>query len=739
MILRRLELKHFGKFGERTFEFRQGMNLVVGPNEAGKSTLMEAIPAVLFGLRKKDRFKPWGRQGNSEAVLNLEDRGHTIRIERDILSDRVCLAEGDDLHHVLYSFEGKVSPQGRSSERVEYLEQLIRLFGIADEDVFRASLFFGQSSLEIFGKGGLSTKIKTLLSGFGEVDYDRVLDSLCDDYFAITRQNPWGKDKTRDRELEEVCKRIEVLEKRWFEARKALQELEGLRKDIHRVKESIETDSSEYAKGERYLTWIRKQYRLEEKEEILRRDFSRVNGQAEKVSELEQRRKTLEKELAKTGLPREIPEDLPILLSESEEVRKELVALQEESAGLREQLLAHSAPLWRLSGLLSLLFIVGGGALVWMRPEWLTNILMGSGLLTALVWIVYLRRAGLQHAERSRLKGQAQILERGREEAQVRLTELDERFEKIGMFPSAVDIVKMQRNLERNRQLIDQLREVESALKVLEDSAELTREKEHLTRELAVLGERMERERPMSRNGLIPPEELPDAEEKLKELGESLKKSEKELLELTRKEAALQGALSDLQQIEEEGERLKERETSLTRRKKALAMACELLSGAVEEFRQSYLERLAVESGHYLGIATGGRYDAIRLDDDFSLFLEGKQGNWYSVEHFSRGTVDAVYFAVRLALARHLSCGRRPPLFLDDPMVNFDTARLGETLNALEELSGEHQIILFTHDENLLRRAAKKRWNVVSLEDSKITPPLESEERRENVGQLSFL
>jgi len=208
MILRKLELKQFGKFGERTFEFRRGMNLVTGPNEAGKSTLMEAIPAVLFGVRNKARFKPWGRQGECTAALVLEDRTRSVQVERDILTDRVVLIERDDLYHTLYHFEGKAAPQGRSSERAEYLAQLSRLFGVAEDDVFRASLFFGQGSLELSGQGGLGAKLKALLSGFAEVDYDQVLDSLNRDFFAVTRQNPWGKDKTRDRDLEEVRKEL---------------------------------------------------------------------------------------------------------------------------------------------------------------------------------------------------------------------------------------------------------------------------------------------------------------------------------------------------------------------------------------------------------------------------------------------------------------------------------------------------------------------------------------------------
>ncbi len=110
-----------------------------------------------------------------------------------------------------------------------------------------------------------------------------------------------------------------------------------------------------------------------------------------------------------------------------------------------------------------------------------------------------------------------------RGEAQARLSELDDRFEKLGMSPSAVEIARMQKNLETHQQLAAQLLEVESALRVLENAENLGREKEDLTRELAVLDERREQERSLRRKGLLSPEDLPEAEEKLRALGERLK------------------------------------------------------------------------------------------------------------------------------------------------------------------------------------------------------------------------
>lgn len=739
MILRSVELKHFGKFGERTFEFRRGMNLVVGPNEAGKSTLMEAIPAVLFGVRNKERFRPWGRQGSCQAALVLEESKRSLRIERDMLTDRVLLVERNDLYEVEYSFEGKVSPQGRSSERAEYLQQLVRLFGVADEDIFRASLFFGQGSLEVSGESGMAGKIKTLLSGFVEVDYDKVLGSLSEDYFAITRSNPWGKDKTRERELDEIGKRLQALEARWRGAQEGLKELQELRQRSQVLSQGIERDREQFSRGERYLGWVRRQWQYLQREQALQKEETRLQRQQQKIAQLLEQQGSLCEELDHLGLPHQVPEDLPALLQESGNARRQMIDLQEESALLREQLLGLEDAPWRLSGGLSLVLLGAGGALAWQRPEWLVPALTGGAFLTSLVWIFHLVRVGRVRAERGRLKGQAQVQEELLERVQGRLEELDGRCEEYGLSTVALEQQRLLKSLEQNRHLIEQLKDVETSLSVLDDPADLEQEGAALARELAQLRQVMEKERPARGGKLMPTEDLPEAEIKLQELAESLRSRERELLELTRREATLEGELADLAQLEEEGEALQERQQQLARRKDALAAAIELLAGAVDEFRQTYLERFAEEIGRHLAIATSGRYTQVCLDEDFSLSLRGRGSIWAPVEQFSRGTVDAVYLAIRLALTRHLSSGHRLPLLLDDPLVNFDSHRLGETLNSLEQLGREHQVIFLSHDDGLLRRAAQKRWNVVSLDEGKSPPATLSQERNDDVGQLYLL
>jgi uncharacterized protein YhaN len=65
-------------------------------------------------------------------------------------------------------------------------------------------------------------------------------------------------------------------------------------------------------------------------------------------------------------------------------------------------------------------------------------------------------------------------------------------------------------------------------------------------------------------------------------------------------------------------------------------------------------------------------------------------------DKLSRATQDQIYLAARLTLLQLACEGRKPPLLLDDPFVNYDDERLARTAELLNHLDTAHQIILFT-------------------------------------------
>lgn len=87
-----LHIDGFGKLHDQDITFKDGMNVVYGKNEAGKSTLHTFIKGMLFGIERQrgraarndtySRYEPWQGSGTYEGWLRLESEGQVYRIQR---------------------------------------------------------------------------------------------------------------------------------------------------------------------------------------------------------------------------------------------------------------------------------------------------------------------------------------------------------------------------------------------------------------------------------------------------------------------------------------------------------------------------------------------------------------------------------------------------------------------------------------------------------------------------------
>jgi DNA repair exonuclease SbcCD ATPase subunit len=92
--LRDLHLEGFGRLVARTFQFAPGLNLVHGPNEAGKSTLMRAMIAMLYSFFEEGTitaakraammsYQPWDESARYAGELRYAlDDGSEYRVRR---------------------------------------------------------------------------------------------------------------------------------------------------------------------------------------------------------------------------------------------------------------------------------------------------------------------------------------------------------------------------------------------------------------------------------------------------------------------------------------------------------------------------------------------------------------------------------------------------------------------------------------------------------------------------------
>lgn len=130
-----------------------------------------------------------------------------------------------------------------------------------------------------------------------------------------------------------------------------------------------------------------------------------------------------------------------------------------------------------------------------------------------------------------------------------------------------------------------------------------------------------------------------------------------------------------------------------------LVFARTLLKQAIQRFEKGSRPEVLGKASEIFKTMTGGRFESVDrpADDDGPLRVRRSNGDVLDPTQLSAGTREQLYLAVRLAYVLHY-CGKAEPLpiVMDDVMANFDDQRAANTLRALDEVSQEAQVIMFT-------------------------------------------
>jgi uncharacterized protein YhaN len=134
--------------------------------------------------------------------------------------------------------------------------------------------------------------------------------------------------------------------------------------------------------------------------------------------------------------------------------------------------------------------------------------------------------------------------------------------------------------------------------------------------------------------------------------------------------------------------------------------------------------------GHYVRVWTPLDQDVLRVDNE--------HGQALSVELLSRGTREAVFLALRLALiSQYARRGVVLPVILDDVLVNFDTDRTRQAARVLRDFAKQgHQLLLFTCHDHIMKAFKKLKVEVRELPSrtvQHIPPEIEEEELEEEL------
>ncbi len=128
----------------------------------------------------------------------------------------------------------------------------------------------------------------------------------------------------------------------------------------------------------------------------------------------------------------------------------------------------------------------------------------------------------------------------------------------------------------------------------------------------------------------------------------------------------------------------------------AIRMAHETLGIASENLRRSVTPTLRLRAGELMSTATGGKYRDLGISGDMKITVMTDHTT-RSIDALSKGTRDAAYLSLRLALAEMVCRDNMPPLLFDESFTQLDESRTRAMLSMLVEYSaGGTQTLIFT-------------------------------------------
>lgn len=154
-----------------------------------------------------------------------------------------------------------------------------------------------------------------------------------------------------------------------------------------------------------------------------------------------------------------------------------------------------------------------------------------------------------------------------------------------------------------------------------------------------------------------------------------------------------------LEELEETGEDYKNQENT----RKALELAIQKIMELSKDVHQELSGKLNERASAILAEITAGKYEKLFVDEklNMSLYTAGKR---ISIWQVSRGTIEQIYFALRMA-AGEILYEEEYPVILDDTFVFYDDKRLENTMRWLAK--NKKQVIIFTcqkREQEILKR-----------------------------------
>ncbi len=272
----RLELTNHGPFrGTHRFEFpEEPLAVLIGPNESGKTTLLESVPLILWGETDSEngRDRNWStgasepHRGTVEFIRVDDGAVRRIRVRRDFETHDLIaweVKEGDTQEE---RFRGKHNPAGRTRDNRLWPEQhLPNLWARVTWQTFREIAMLTQP----IPNEVRHDLVQQLVAGAGAGTQEQAKMELQNRFRTLSKYSrtagPFDRDARNDGRLERLEAQRDQLQQELENVRGNLDQTVRLRERLNELEQQVSELTEKKEEAEATLEVIDTYRRLDRK------------------------------------------------------------------------------------------------------------------------------------------------------------------------------------------------------------------------------------------------------------------------------------------------------------------------------------------------------------------------------------------------------------------------------------------------------------------------------------------
>lgn len=699
MKIKNIKVNAYGNIENKDINLEEGINIIHGANESGKSTLLNYIISIFYGIsRNKDgkalsdyeKYKPWNSNEFSGRISYKLENGEKYEIFRDFNKKNPKIYN-DKLEDISDRFE---------TDKKDGSKFFIEQMGI-DKQMYLSTVVSTQEEVRLNEKNQnmLIQKIANL-AGTGEdnVSYKKALIKLQEKI-----RDEIGTNKTSQ-------KPVNIIEKEIVEINNKIVETEKYRNrkyEIDAEKEQILSELKELEQQKQILQELQNSMKSEEetKNRLEIREKNRKDNIA-KINELTNQKNTINAESERVQSAKNHLQD--IIKGHKENIEK-LNSEIEKIANEKEETQEKEKPSISFIVITVVLAIALICSIILIK-NYIVSGILGVAIIANIVF--YVINKNKQKVNKAKLR------EKINQEKQYKREKLENQKQQI-----IANVNTTEKELEKQE---EEEKQVNSELSMLKGQIILLeKNNEKITEEIEQDNKAIKEESNKNKQQIIEKYKdknindllyINDYQNYISKIEETINNNRIRIKGLEIEYNTIVPQLDEMVVLEEKREADKEKLAELREKESIINIAIENLMDAYEEMKTTITPKFTKNLSESIQKISSNKYNKVTINDENGMIIENNRGEYVEAIKLSTGTIDQLYLALRLSMIDELS-KENLPIILDESFAYSDNNRLKNMLQYLTSDLNNHQTIIFTctDREQKMLEEMNIPYNVVEL------------------------